>query len=72
MSTVAVVVPQTNNLTMAQRLSALIRALYEKDSFAIVRYVKKNNDSPKLGILIPYIRVPRECLYFCRVCVIFN
>ncbi|KAF0411993.1 SPOC domain-like protein [Gigaspora margarita] len=67
MSAVAAVVPQTNNLTMAQRLSALIHALYEKDSFAIVRYVKKNDDPPKLGILIPYIRAPKECLYFCRI-----
>ncbi|CAG8571194.1 4356_t:CDS:10 [Cetraspora pellucida] len=61
MSAVAAVVPQTNNLTMAQRLSALIHALYEKDSFAIVRYVKKNNDPPKLGILIPYIQ---DCHHF--------
>ncbi|CAG8590941.1 24651_t:CDS:10 [Dentiscutata erythropus] len=67
MSAVTAVVPQTNNLTMAHRLSALIHALYEKETFAIVRYVKKNDDPPKLGILIPYIRAPKECLYFCRI-----
>ncbi|CAG8548686.1 7781_t:CDS:2, partial [Scutellospora calospora] len=64
MSTVAAVVPQTNNQTMAQRLSALIRALYEKESYAIVRYVRKNDDAPKLGVLMPYVCAPKECLYF--------
>lgn len=67
MSNVFTVVPKKDEPVAAQRLSSFIHVLYEKDSFAIVRYVKKPLESPKLGVLVPYIKPPKECLYFARV-----
>ncbi|CAG8459083.1 11094_t:CDS:10 [Diversispora eburnea] len=67
MSNVAAILPQKGSSIMAQRLSALIHGLFEKDSYAMVRYVRKSNDAPKLGILIPYISAQKECLYFTRI-----
>ncbi|CAG8663340.1 12940_t:CDS:10, partial [Acaulospora morrowiae] len=67
MSNVSAILPPKEDPIMAQRLSAFIHALYEKESYAIVRYVRKNNETPKLGILIPYIKTPKECLHFIRI-----
>lgn len=51
--------------TMAQKaISALARALYEKDHVALVRYVRAENNSPKLGILQPRIKASYESLIF--------
>lgn len=51
--------------TMAQRaISALARALYEKDHVALVRYVRAENNAPKLGILQPRIKASYESLIF--------
>lgn len=50
---------------MAQRaISALARALYEKDHVALVRYVRAENNQPKLGILQPRIKSSYESLLF--------
>ncbi|RHZ85510.1 hypothetical protein Glove_65g19 [Diversispora epigaea] len=67
MFNVAAILPQKGSSVMAQRLSALIHGLFEKDAYAMVRYVRKSNDAPKLGILIPYISAQKECLYFARI-----
>jgi ATP-dependent DNA helicase 2 subunit 2 len=67
LSNVFTVVPKKDDPVAAQRLSSFIHVLYEKDSYAIVRYVKKPLESPKLGVLVPYIKPPKECLYFARV-----
>ncbi|RGB33638.1 SPOC like C-terminal domain-containing protein [Rhizophagus diaphanus] len=67
LSNVFTVVPKKDEPVAAQRLSSFIHVLYEKDSFAIVRYVKKPLESPKLGVLVPYIKPPKECLYFARI-----
>ncbi|CAG8538658.1 13242_t:CDS:10 [Funneliformis caledonium] len=61
------VVSKKDDPVAAQRLSSFIHVLYEKDSYAIVRFVKKNFEPPKLGVLIPYIKPPKECLYFARI-----
>lgn len=44
-------------------LSSLIRALYELDSYAIARFVAKENSNPKLLLLVPNIEPDFECLY---------
>eukprot|EP00026_Physarum_polycephalum_P002636 Phypoly_transcript_02644.p1 GENE.Phypoly_transcript_02644~~Phypoly_transcript_02644.p1 ORF type:complete len:733 (-),score=115.46 Phypoly_transcript_02644:534-2660(-) len=44
-------------------LSALIHALAETDSVAIVRYVAKNSGNVKLAVLSPCIKASYECLY---------
>lgn len=48
-------------------LSALIHALAETDSVAIVRYVKRNKSAPHLGVLVPHIKADYECLFYCSL-----
>ena len=43
-------------------LSSLIHALYEVESYALVRFVKRNNDAPVLMVLAPEIDADFECL----------
>ena len=43
-------------------LSAFIQAMYQKDLWAIARYVRASNSSPKLVCLSPKIREGYECL----------
>lgn len=47
--------------TMA--LSALIHALYELDSYAVARFVVKENKEPSIVVLAPCIESDFECLY---------
>lgn len=47
--------------TMA--LSALIHALYELDSYAVARFVPKENREPRILLLAPNIENEFECLY---------
>lgn len=44
-------------------LSSFVHALYELDSYAIARYVAKENSNPKLLLLAPNIEPDFECLY---------
>lgn len=52
-----------NNDQASMALSALIHALYELESFAIARYVQKENQEPKMLLLAPNIDADFECLY---------
>jgi ATP-dependent DNA helicase 2 subunit 2 len=52
--------PHNNKAQMA--LSALIHALWELDSYAIVRLVKKDNAHPILLLMAPSIENEYECL----------
>lgn len=45
-------------------LSAIIRGLFERDSVALVRYVRAEGVAPRLGILIPRIKRSYESLLF--------
>eukprot|EP01114_Cavostelium_apophysatum_P020328 TRINITY_DN6786_c0_g1_i1.p1 TRINITY_DN6786_c0_g1~~TRINITY_DN6786_c0_g1_i1.p1 ORF type:complete len:724 (+),score=198.04 TRINITY_DN6786_c0_g1_i1:75-2246(+) len=45
-------------------LSALIHALAETDSVAIVRYVKRARSIPHLGFLWPHIKSDYECFFY--------
>jgi len=44
-------------------LSALINALYEKELYAVARFVSKDMKEPQLLLLMPSIEVDFECLY---------
>ncbi|USW48217.1 Putative ku70/Ku80 beta-barrel domain, SPOC-like domain superfamily, Ku domain superfamily protein [Septoria linicola] len=44
-------------------LSSFIHALYELDSYAVARFVAKENKEPKLLLLAPNIEPDFECLY---------
>ncbi|XP_028404243.1 X-ray repair cross-complementing protein 5-like [Dendronephthya gigantea] len=57
-------VPEPDDQAAAVGLSAIIRALYESDKVAIVRYVFRNNATPKIGFLSPHIKENYECLLF--------
>ncbi|KAA8894251.1 putative Ku family DNA helicase [Sphaerosporella brunnea] len=62
MSTTNVIVAQKGNGMAAIALSSLIRALYELDSYALVRFVKRKNDAPVMMVLAPEIGADFECL----------
>ncbi|XP_046839076.1 X-ray repair cross-complementing protein 5-like [Xenia sp. Carnegie-2017] len=57
-------VPQPEDNAAAVALSAIIRALYESDKVAIVRYVFRNKAVPKVGFLRPHIKRNYECLLY--------
>lgn len=68
MSNVYVVIPRPPENQMASlSLSALARALYEKNAYALVRYVAKDDQQPKLGVLMPYFEPKVDALHFVRV-----
>jgi hypothetical protein len=56
-----------DNEQAAASISALSRALYEKNAYALVRYVGKEDQHPKLGILMPYFEPHVDALHFVRV-----
>ncbi|RKP10867.1 SPOC like C-terminal domain-containing protein [Thamnocephalis sphaerospora] len=51
----------------ARAMSAFAHALYEKDAMALVRYVRVDNASPKLGVLWPRIKATGVFLNFAHV-----
>jgi ATP-dependent DNA helicase 2 subunit 2 len=61
--TEAIVALPTDNCA-ATALSAIIHAMAETDSCAIVRFVKRKNAPPQLGILTPSIKPDYEVLYY--------
>jgi ATP-dependent DNA helicase 2 subunit 2 len=69
MSTTNVIVGQKGNEKAAVALSSLIHALYELDSYAIVRFVKKKNDAPMVLVLAASIDADFECLIDVQVCL---
>ena len=62
MSTTNIIVPQKGNSKAAVALSSLIHALYELESYALVRFVKKKMDAPVMMVLAPEIETDFECL----------
>eukprot|EP01117_Protostelium_nocturnum_P014755 TRINITY_DN5645_c0_g1_i1.p1 TRINITY_DN5645_c0_g1~~TRINITY_DN5645_c0_g1_i1.p1 ORF type:complete len:726 (-),score=197.55 TRINITY_DN5645_c0_g1_i1:67-2244(-) len=64
MGTTEMVIPLPADEVAQVALSSLIHALAETESVAIVRYVKRANSIPHLGVLIPHIKPGVECLYF--------
>lgn len=58
------IVAEPGDFSAALSLSALIHACYDTAKVAVVRYVKRNNDRPLLGILIPVVKADVECFYW--------
>ncbi|KAF9911035.1 ATP-dependent DNA helicase II subunit 2 [Linnemannia zychae] len=48
------------------QMAGLVFALFEKNSFALCRYVRVNDSEPKLGVLWPEISSEHKCLFFAR------
>jgi len=63
-STVDCIVAQPGDYTSALGLSALIHACYDTAKVAVVRYVKRQDANPLLGILIPVVKADMEAFYF--------
>ncbi|PWN91959.1 SPOC domain-like protein [Acaromyces ingoldii] len=66
------VFPSPNNARSQLQLSSLIRAMSEQNKYAIVRFVRRNDADPKLGILAPAMPDPElghefECFYLVEV-----
>lgn len=57
------VLPQKTNDNASLALSSLIHALFELDSYAIARFVPRENREPKMLLLAPHIEKEFECLY---------
>lgn len=57
------IIPQKTNDKASLALSSLIHALYELDSYAVARFVPKDNREPKMLLLAPNIDPEFECLY---------
>lgn len=62
MGTSNIVVAQKTNDRAVLALSSLIHALFELDSYAIARVVKKDNQPPLLTVLSPSVEQDYECL----------
>lgn len=62
LSNAKVIVAQKANEKASLALSSLIHALYELTSYAIARFVSKDNKPPKIVLLAPEIDVDHECL----------
>ena len=62
MGTSNIVVAQKTNDKAILALSSLIHALFELDSYAIARVVKKQNAEPLLTVLSPSVEKDYECL----------
>jgi ATP-dependent DNA helicase 2 subunit 2 len=56
------IVAQKLNEKAALALSSFIHALYELKSYAIARFVSKDNKPPKIILLAPEIEPDQECL----------
>ncbi|KAG0239695.1 SPOC like C-terminal domain-containing protein [Mortierella sp. GBAus27b] len=48
-------------------IAGLLFALFEKNSYALCRYVRVDDAEPKLGILWPEITAEHKCFYFGQV-----
>ncbi|KYQ93240.1 ATP-dependent DNA helicase [Tieghemostelium lacteum] len=64
MANTEVLVSPPGDTVAESSLSALIHAMAETNQVALVRFVKKANSSPNLGVLTPQIKADYECLYY--------
>ena len=58
-----VIIAQRTNDLANLALSSFIHALYELDSYAVARLVPKDNKSPTVVLLAPWVEQDYECLY---------
>eukprot|EP01102_Stenamoeba_stenopodia_P012456 TRINITY_DN3947_c0_g2_i1.p1 TRINITY_DN3947_c0_g2~~TRINITY_DN3947_c0_g2_i1.p1 ORF type:complete len:754 (+),score=228.50 TRINITY_DN3947_c0_g2_i1:208-2469(+) len=67
MGNVECIVAEPGDESAAVALSALVHALFETESVCIIRYVKRANSIPHLGVLMPHIKADYECLFYCKL-----
>lgn len=63
MSRSNLIVAQRSNEKASMALSSFIHALYELESYAAARLVRKENTEPRIVLLAPNIEPDFECLY---------
>ncbi|KAG9929519.1 SPOC domain-like protein, partial [Aureobasidium melanogenum] len=63
MSKTHVIIAQRTNEKAIMALSSFIRALYELDTYAVVRLVPKDGKSPTMVLLAPSVDADAECLF---------
>ncbi|KJX97255.1 ATP-dependent DNA helicase II subunit 2 like protein [Zymoseptoria brevis] len=63
LSKACMIVSQKNNDKASMALSSFIHALHECESYAIARYVRKENSEPRMLLLCPNAEPDFECLY---------
>ncbi|KAI7357486.1 putative Ku family DNA helicase [Hortaea werneckii] len=63
MSRTNVVVAMKNNDKASMALSSFINALFELESYAVARFVAKDNREPRILLLAPNVEQDLECLY---------
>lgn len=61
-SKVSIIIPQKANEKASMALSSFIHALYELESYAVARFVPKENKDPLVLLLAPEIKSDYECL----------
>ncbi|GME54007.1 Ku70/Ku80 arm [Neofusicoccum parvum] len=62
MSKANIIIPQKANQKASMALSSFIHALYELESYAVARFVPKENKEPAILLLVPEIKADYECL----------
>ena len=62
MSVSSIIIGQKTNAKAIMALSSLIHALFELESYAVARLVKKDGNDPMILLLAPSIEVDYECL----------
>ncbi len=62
LSRTSIVIPQRSNEKAILALSSFIHALYELETCAVARLVKKDGNEPVLLLLMPSIEPEFECL----------
>lgn len=62
MSRTNIIIPQKANEKASMALSSFIHALYELESYAVARFVAKENKEPLILVLAPDIKAEYECL----------
>ncbi|EMD00539.1 hypothetical protein BAUCODRAFT_172807 [Baudoinia panamericana UAMH 10762] len=63
MTRAALTIAQRGNDKAIMALSSFIHALYELESYAVARLVKKENNEPRIVLVAPCIEPDLECLY---------
>ncbi|KAJ3064776.1 X-ray repair cross-complementing protein 5, partial [Quaeritorhiza haematococci] len=62
-SNVYAVMPEPNNKRASKIFFSLARALHERECFALVRYVRINDATPKLGAMVPVLGAHGYCVF---------
>ncbi|KAF9160674.1 ATP-dependent DNA helicase II subunit 2 [Mortierella sp. AD011] len=67
MANIYSIFPTPGDAKAEVEMAGLLFALFEKNSYALCRYVRIDDAEPKLGVLWPEITTEHKCLYFGQV-----